>query len=211
MGHLEPEERITQILKYRLGEVHGCRHICDRWGRGVYWQWICWVPEPNRKAKPVSGSYNFGSAKFFVSVDREERVFQSGMQIERAPLKPDPDGWQVKLEKDWDWHVLLRALAAKKLPALLKRLLIEGFRIRGGPFSSLTEYDRKTFKPAALRRRLAGFARNEWGGFQLFWPMTEEEVSATPGNDLIDAVMAVLSEVTPAMNLCMYAPCLTSE
>ena len=77
VGHLDSEERITQIIKSRLTERHGARMICDRWGRGVYWQWICWVPEPNRRAKPTSSVYNFASAKFFVSVDREERVFQS--------------------------------------------------------------------------------------------------------------------------------------
>jgi hypothetical protein len=38
--------------------------------------------------------------------------------------------------------------------------------------------------------------------------MTEGEVRATAGPDLIDAIMAVFDEVAPAMNLCMYAPCL---
>ena len=74
MGHLEPEERITQIFKRLLADRFRCRVICDRWGRGVWWQWICWVPEPNRAAKPLSSTSNFSSAKFFVSVDREERI-----------------------------------------------------------------------------------------------------------------------------------------
>ncbi len=51
------------------------------------------------------------------------------------------------------------------------------------------------------------FSATEWGGFQLFWPMPEKEVKATPGPDIIDAVMAVFDEVTPVMNLCMYVPC----
>jgi hypothetical protein len=208
MGHLQPEERITQILKKRLAERHGARMICDRWGRGVYWQWICWVPEPNRKAKPLSSAFNFGSAKFFISIDREDRVFQSGMQIERAPRKPGKEDWDIKLEKDWDWHVLLKALRGRKLPQLLRRLLREGFRVRAGAFSSLVEYDRKSWNLEACRRRAQRFSASEWGGFQLFWPMAEKEVQATPGPEIVEAILAVFDEVTPVMNLCMYSPCL---
>lgn len=209
MGHLDPRERITQIIKKRLTDKHGMRMICDRWGRGVYWQWICWVPEANRKAKPISSTFNFASAKFFVAVDREERVFQSGIQVERAPKKPEEGA--VKLEKDWDWHVLLRALRADELPRILRRLLREGFRIRGGPFSSLVEYHQRSWDLPAFRRKLQTFSVREWGGFQLFWPMAEKEITATPGPEIIDAALAVFDELTPAMNLCMYAPCLREE
>lgn len=211
IGHLDPEERITQIIKNRLTERHGARMICDRWGRGVYWQWICWVPEPNRKAKPLSSRYNFSSAKFFVSIDREERIFQSGMQIERAPRKPDEDDRAVPLEKDWDWHVLLRALRAPALPRELRRLLNEGFRIRVGGFSSLLEYERRNWDVDACRRKAQRFSPREWGGFQLFWPMTAAEVRETPGSEIIEAILAVFDEVTPAMNLCMYSPCLREQ
>jgi hypothetical protein len=38
IGHLEVEERLTQILKRQLTERYGVRMICDRWGRGMYWQ-----------------------------------------------------------------------------------------------------------------------------------------------------------------------------
>ena len=208
VGHLEPDERITQLVKRAMEERHGVRMVCDRWGRGVHWQWICWVPEPNKKAKPLSSAYNFSSAKFFVAIDREERVFQSGMQIERAPKKPAKDDWQIRLERDWDWNVLLLALHAPDLPRRLGALLREGFRVRVGPFSSLTEYGRRNWDLAACRRRAQAFAASEWGGFQLFWPMGEKEVRATPGPELIDAVLAVFDELAPAMSLCMYSPCL---
>jgi hypothetical protein len=207
VGHLEPSERITQILKGRLADAYGIRFICDRWGRGVHWQWICWVPEPNRSAKPLSSAVNFGSAKFFVAIDREERVFQSGMQVERAPVRPGRDDWPIRLERDWDWHVFVRALEGDALPRVLRRLLRDGFRIRLGPFSELIEYDRRTWDLAECARRTR-FPPREWGGFQLFWPMTAEEVAVTPGPDLIDAVLAVFAAVAPAMDLCMYAPCL---
>ena len=211
VGHLEPEERITQIIKAQLSRRHETRMICDRWGRGVYWQWICWVPEPNKKAKPLSSQQNFASAKFFVAIDREERIFQSGMQVERAPKRPAEDDWPIRLEKDWDWHVLLRALRSEALPRILRRLLREGFRIRVGPFERLMEYDRKTWDLEDCLRKARSFSPVNWGGFQLFWPMSAEEVKATPGPDIIEAILAVFDEVTRAMNLCMYSPCLLEK
>ena len=210
VGHLEPEERITQIMKGLLVERHSANMICDRWGRGVHWQWICWVPEPNKRAKPLSSTHNFASSKFFVAIDRDDRIFQSGMQIERAPKEPGKDDWPIRLQKDWDWNVFLRAMASGDLPRILARLLRDGFRVRVGPFGSLVEFDRRDWDPAACRRR-ASFSSREWGGFQLFWPMSEEEVKATPGPDIIDAILAVFDAVVPAMNLCMYAPCLKEK
>lgn len=207
VGHLEPSERITQLLKARLAERHGCRMLCDRWGRGVYWQWICWVPEPNRRAKPSSSGHNFASAKFFVAIDREGRTFQSGLQIERAPVRPPEDDWGIRVEKDWDWHVFRRALRGERLPRLIASLLREGFRVRVGPFESLTEFDRRAWDPAACLRRTR-FSPPEWGGFQLFWPMSEREVRDSAGEDIVDAVEAVFEAVAPAMQLCMFAPCL---
>lgn len=211
VGHLEPGERITRIIKARLEERHSARMICDRWGRGVYWQWICWVPEPNRRAKPVSSRWNFSSAKFFVSIDREERVFQSGIQIERAPTQPAEDARDVRIEKDWDWHVLLRELRGRRLPALVRGHLREGFRVRVGPFDSLLEFDRRSWDLAACLKSARARARSQWGGFQLFWPMKESEVRATPGPELIEATLAVFQELTPAMNVCMGVPCLRTE
>jgi hypothetical protein len=207
VGHLEVEERLTQIVKRRLEERYGVRMLCDRWGRGVYWQWLCWVPEPNKRAKPLSAGHNFGSTKFYVTIDRAQRCFHSGMQVERAPKHPD-EKWPVTVEKDWDWHVLLKALHEEALPCHLSRLLREGFRLRVGAYASHTEYDHHTWDLSACRRKAQRFRASAWGGFQLFWPMPEQEVRATPGPDLIEAIMAVFAEVTPVMNLCMYAPCL---
>lgn len=42
-----------------------------------------------------------------------------------------------------------------------------------------------------------------FGGYQLYYAMTEPEVRKTTGLDLFEAVIAVFDEVTPAMNLCM--------
>ena len=207
VGHLEVEERLTQILKGRLTERYGVQMLCDRWGRGVYWQWLCWVPEPNKRAKPLSAGHNFGSTKFYVMIDREQRIFQAGMQVERAP-KPPKAAWEPTVEKDWDWHVLLKALGEAALPSHLSQLLREGFRIRVGAYASRTEYTHHNWDLNACRRKAQRFSASAWGGFQLFWPMPEQEVRATSGPELVEAIMAVFAEVAPLMNLCMYAPCL---
>ena len=55
MGGLEPHERITQIVKARLVEKHGRDLVIDKWGRGRFWQWICWIVRENRDSKPISG------------------------------------------------------------------------------------------------------------------------------------------------------------
>ena len=209
VGHLDPSQRITQIVKALLIARHNVDMICDRWGRGVYWQWVCWVPRPNREAKPLSSGHNFASAKFFVSIDRDDREIAAGMQIERAASKGGADSFGVSLQRDWDWHVMLKALKGKPLPAEIKRLLHEGFRVRVGPFSSLTEYNSSNWNPASCHRCAARFPSDEWGMFQLAYAIPEKEVRRTSGAELIEAVLGVFDEVTKAMNYCMYSPCLT--
>jgi hypothetical protein len=114
------------------------------------------------------------------------------------------------LAPDWDWYILLKALDQPALSVVIKRLLREGFRVRAGAFSALTEYHRKDWDVKACRRRLQRFASDEWGGFQLFWPMPEKEVRSSSGMELVQATLAVFEALTPAINLCMYAPCLTT-
>ncbi len=84
VGNLEPDERITRILKHHLETRHGVPFVTDRWGRGVYWQWICWVPRPNRAAKPLSHDANWCSAKLYITVDRKSMSFEAGMTVERG-------------------------------------------------------------------------------------------------------------------------------
>jgi len=210
MGHLEPEERITQILKAALAERHGIRFICDRWGRGVHWQWICWVPEPARKAKPISSGVNFGCAKYYIMVDREERVFQSGMQIERAALRAGRGSGDIVLADDWDWHSLLRRLRPSDAFARdLRRRLADGFVARAGAFESLQTFRGRRFPGvAAVARACRSIPADEWGGFQLFYPMPEEEVRATPGPEIVEAILAVFDALAPMMNRVLQVPCL---
>jgi hypothetical protein len=54
-----------------------------------------------------------------------------------------------------------------------------------------------------LRRLLEAAPKNSWAGFQIFFPMRENEVRSASGVDLVESMLAVFREVTPAMNLCM--------
>jgi len=45
--------------------------------------------------------------------------------------------------------------------------------------------------------------KSGWAGFQIFYPMRESEVRGSTGLDLVESMLAVFREVTPAMNLCM--------
>ena len=208
VGHLEPHERITQILKHNLELRHRTPFVTDRWGRGVYWQWICWLPRANREAKPLSRGVNFGCAKLFISVDRANRLFQSGLQVERGQVS-GPAHPGTLLQEDWDWHRLIRQCRrASALDEELRRLVThEGFVVEIGDFEANLVLDRGSYASAA---RLAAAARKipsqRFGGFQLYYPMPARELRGCSGYDLVKATLAVFSEVVPAMNLCMQVP-----
>ena len=208
VGHLEPHERITQILKYNLERTFATPFLTDRWGRGVYWQWICWLPKANRQAKPLSSGVNFGCAKLFISVDRGARVFQSGLQVERGHLSGDAYPGTL-LREDWDWHRLLRQCRrGTPLDRELDRLLrSEGFVAEIGDFEENRLLNGDSFRSAG---QLAAAARRirpeDFGGFQLYYPMPARELRGCAGYELVRAVLAVFAEVLPAMNLCMQVP-----
>ncbi len=206
VGNLEPHERITQILRYRLEQRHGTRFITDRWGRGAFWQWICWLPRANREAKPESSGVNFGCAKLFITADREARVFKSGLQIERGYARgPEPYPGCL-LAPDWDWQRLIKQCAAgtaldRELGRLLRR---EGFVVELGGWVASATFAGDDFRSAAQIREAARRAsQQEWVAFQLYYPMPEAELRAAGGLELVDAIAAVFAEVTPVMNLCM--------
>ncbi len=208
VGNLEPHERITQILKYRLEQLYGTGFVTDRWGRGVYWQWICWLPRANRQAKPLSSAYNFGCAKLFIGLDREKRIFQFGLQVERGYLSsPAYEG--NSLQKDWDWHRLVRGFReGSPLAAELERLIRrEGFTAELGDWEGNVVFDSRTYPgPAALAAAARRQPRGRWVGFQLYYPMPERELASSGGYEVVGAVTAGFQEVVPAMNLCMQVP-----
>lgn len=204
VGNLEPHERITQILKYGLEQRYGTAFVTDRWGRGVFWQWICWLPRANREAKPVSHDVNFGCAKFFISADREEKVFQAGLQIERGSIREDAE-IPGTLRKDWDWHRLMKQCENgteldREMGRLVRR---EGFtaRLIGGITASFTAQGWESSRHIRAAARKA--PPDQWEGFQLYYPMSAAEVRAASGHELVLAVLGVFAEVTEAMNQCM--------
>lgn len=215
MGGLEPNERITQVLKACLVARHDQPFLIDKWGRGRYWRWISWLPRADRDAKPRSSGYSFSCAKFFISLFPGDAVFKAGMQVERAALRPGRGpADEVRLADDWDWHRLLKGLRkgvplADELHHLVSR---EGFTIRAGPFSNMAEFRGSKWGGVdAVRKACRAMPDREWGGFQLYYPTPEEEVRAMTGTDVVAAVLAVFDEVAPAMNRVMQGPYLVER
>jgi hypothetical protein len=209
VGNIEPHERITQILKFYLEQRYHTAFVMDRWGRGVYWQWICWIPRANREAKPISNKVNFGCAKLFISVSemQKQKVFKSGLQIERGYAQgPEPYPGCL-LKDDWDWHRLIKQCAAgseldKELHRLLQR---EDFVVEVGNWQENAVFTKKNFKSARqIREAAKKFPKpEEWAGFQLYYPMSEREVRDCSGYELVQAICSIFGEVTSAMNACM--------
>ena len=209
VGNLEPHERITQILKFRLESRHGTPFVTDRWGRGVYWQWICWLPRANREAKPVSRKVNFGCAKLFISADGERRVFKCGLQVERGYVSGPEADKPWGLREDFDWHRLLKQCRAgtvfdRELQRLVRSEDFVAAVIGEQASGELTE--RNFTSPAPLRAALRRCSPQRWAGFQLYYPMPEREVRACTGYELVQAIAGVFEEVIPAMNCCMDVP-----
>ena len=210
VGHLEPHERITQILKFHLEQRYRTPFVTDRWGRGVYWQWICWLPRANREAMPQSHDVNFGCAKLFITARHEQRIFQSGLQVERGYVTGPEADRPWGLRDDWDWHRLMRQCRAgtpfeSELVRLVKR---EGFVAAAvGDPAAFADFSRKNFDSIGqVRRALTALPSRQWGGFQLYYPMPEAEVRECSGYELVKAVTGVFDEVVGAMNACMQVP-----
>jgi hypothetical protein len=209
VGNLEDNQRITRILKLALEARYREEFVTERFGRGVYWQWIGFVSRSNRSAKPISSKVSFGCSKFYLTIDMEKLLFKCGFSVERGMVDPPADFPKIQLMPDWDWHRLLMALKKSgPLEHELKRLVTrEGFRIDAGGWENSYFVDRSNFpEMAKLKKALTGAAPASWAGFQVYYAMSEKEVHASSGVDLIESMMAIFEEVTPAMNLCMQIP-----
>jgi hypothetical protein len=102
VGHLEEDQRITQILKKQLFKTFDEDFLIDHWGRGLYWSYIWFCPRANLKAKNFKGPGQFPSAKYFIGVDSDRRLFLSGFYIESGYRKSDEPRYQRNA--DWDWN-----------------------------------------------------------------------------------------------------------
>ena len=209
VGNLEPHERITQILKFHLERTYATPFVTDRWGRGVYWQWICWLPRANREAKPLSHDVNFGCAKLFISADQAQGVFKSGLQIERGYADgPEPYPGCL-LKRDWDWHRLVKQCAAgtavdREMYRLLHK---DGFALEVGDWEHNATFTAANFESARqVRAAVRRCPTQQWVGFQLYYPMPAQEVRQCTGLELVRAICGVFREVAPVMNACMQVP-----
>jgi len=207
VGNLEENERITRILKLALEARYQQGFVTERWGRGVFWQWIAFLPRADRDAKPLSSHVSFGCSKFFISVETDEKLFKCGLQVERGYVKAPRSARECELRTDWDWHRLVKGLRpGSRVERELRRLILrEGFSLFAGSWEAdRAQFSQENFPGVTkLRRLLDAAPRNQWAGFQIFYPMTEEEVRSSTGVDLVESMLAVFGEVTPLMNLTM--------
>lgn len=210
VGNLQDNERITRILKLALEHRHQEPFVTERWGRGVFWRWIGYLPRANRSAKPLSYGVSFGCSKFFIALDTGERVFQCGLQVERGYIKAPPGNQSCELREDWDWHRLHDQLKpGSPLERELKRLVVsEGFTLHAGSWEQEAARISKKRFPGALKLRalMEAAPPDGWAGFQVYYAFPEDEVRQTSGEDLVESMLAIFNEVTPAMNLCMQVP-----
>jgi len=204
VGNLEPHERITRILKAGLEARYGQEFVTERWGRGVYWQWIGFLVRANRAAKPLSSGVSFGCSKLFITVDGEDGFFKCGLQIERGFVRAPADFRECRLRSDWDWHRLVKGVTPRgALMAEVRRLVgEEGFRLQAGSWGAPHVFEGEPPTARALQAALADGAARDWCAFQLYYGQTEQDIRGTSGTDLVEMMMAVFDEVTPAMNLC---------
>jgi hypothetical protein len=206
VGNLEDNGRITRILKLAIEDMYRESFVTERYGRGVYWQWIGFLSRANRAAKPVSSNVSFGCSKLFITMDQGEQLFKCGFSVERGFQNPPPDFPQCELKPDWDWNRLLKLLKpGSALSGELGRLVRrEGFCIDLGNWEERRVFRKNNLPaPETIRKILKKAAPDSWAGFQIYYPMNESDVSGTSGVDLIESMLAVFREVTPAMNLCM--------
>ena len=196
-------------MKFYLESRHRTAFVTDRWGRGVYWQWICWLPRANRDAKTISRKVNFSCAKLFISADGDRMVFKSGLQVERGYVSGPEAEKPWGLREDFDWHRLVdQCRAGTPLDRELRRLVPrEGFvaaAIGEDAGGGLTERTFTSVTP--LRTALRRCSPQRWAGFQLYYPMPEPEVRGCTGYELVQAITGVFEQVIPAMNCCMDVP-----
>jgi len=209
VGNLEDNQRITRILKLALETRYRRPFVTERYGRGVYWRWIGFLLKANREAKPHSNACSFGCSKFFISVEPEDKLFKCGLQVERGYLKAPRGYSEWKLHDDWDWNRLVARLKpASPLDCELSRLAGEGFAMFAGSWSGVSLPPTPGQYPGArkLKRLLEAADPNEWAGFQLYYPMTEDEVRRSSGADLVESMLAIFEEVSRVHDLTSDVP-----
>lgn len=207
VGHLRPEERLTQILKFRLREIFGQDFLVDRWGRGSVWSTVWFVPRPNRIAKGYPGAGHFSSAKFYVGTHAGADDVRAGFHIESG-LGRSPDHPEYERAPNWDWNRFLAALRGNDaLDAELRRLVRrDGFRVSLG-FFERDALAPETFQGSrTLLRAVRRMDRDAWIGVLVDYGWSDEEIQSTGGPGFVDAVVAVCLELAGVMNAALEIP-----
>jgi hypothetical protein len=133
-------------------------------------------------------------------------LFKTGLHVERGRLGPPEEPSSYQLKEDWDWHRLIQAIHGKsKLYLQLRRLVQEdGFQIYCGTRETGTHFDDERFPSAdVMKEALLRYEDPDWVVFQLYYPMTPQEVQGSSGTDLVESILAIMQEVAPVMNECM--------
>lgn len=207
VGHLEPEQRLTQILKARLLNIFSEDFLVDHWGRGLYWTYIWFCPRSNLKAKNFHGPGQFPSAKFFVGVDVEEEKFVSGLYVESGYNHSDEPRYMRG--PDWDWNRFLDRLRHDgAFRNELERLVLkEAFAITIGFLDETRTFEKESYEGIQpVLGEIENRMREDWVVVQIYYPFTEKELKAMDGRQIVDAVMGTWHELLPAANGCLQMP-----
>ena len=189
-------ERITRILKLALEARYGQPFVTERWGRGVYWQWIGYLAPRQSPAKPISSDVSFGCSKFscrwIPGTGREVRAAdRARLRESPAPiprpfrvaaglgLAPAAGGAQAPERDGAGTQAACVVKVSCCMPAVGEE---EPVRIFGSELPRRRE----------LREALEGAPGTHWAGFQIFYPMNESEVQNATGLELVESVLAVI-------------------
>ncbi|MDP3981306.1 MAG: hypothetical protein Q8Q33_07840, partial [Chlamydiota bacterium] len=142
VGHLDENARLSRILKNALHEIFGEVFLVDRWGRGVYWEYIWFTPQRSWKKKNIKGRGHFESAKFFVGLDSKLKEFRAGIHIESGYTRSVEEP-RYQRNDQWDWNRMMKTLKGNThLHAILKQLINEEqFRLQIGFSEDRSIYD----------------------------------------------------------------------
>lgn len=204
VGHLEKEQRITQILKEQLLKIFKEDFIIDHWGRGIFWPYIWFCPRANLKAKKFEGSGQFPSAKYFIGVDSERSLFLSGFYVESGYEKAEEPRYQRN--EDWDWnHFINRLKNEPSFQKELERLIVkEGFELAIGFEENLNVFNRKNFQGLQpIRDEIERRLREDWVVVQVYYPLSGKELKSMKGDDIVQSIIGIWIELVQLLNGCL--------
>jgi hypothetical protein len=212
IGHLEPEQRITQILKAELLRLYQEDFLVDHWGRGVYWAYIWFCPRKNLKIKNFKGKGQFPSAKYFIGLDSDRQKFVTGFYVESGySVHEEP---RFQRQPDWDWNRFIEKLKSDSDFEKELRLLIqkEGFELAIGFEEDLCIFSGSNYSgPEPIIQEIEKRLRDNWVVVQIYFPFTEKDIKAMDGSEIVQAVLGTWQETSGMMNMFLQIPLIISK